>query len=94
MDEINDGGQAFPLDGHPTKQEGKPVRHPGMSLRDYFAAHAMAAIIADWSAQATRQANAEGQHSEMRIAELSYEFADAMLLARVERLKGCPEVSA
>jgi len=47
-----------------------PVRHKGMTLRDYFAAKAMQAIANDsWS-------------SEDAIATYSYLIADAMLKER------------
>ena len=59
------GGQAFPLlFTHATTQEG-------MTLRDYFAAKAMQAVIARGD-----DTNRPG------MAEWSYAMADAMLKAR------------
>lgn len=49
-------------------------RHPGMSLRDYFAAQAMQAFIAQVP---NRQA----------IVSLSYEMADAMLEERNQKVE-------
>lgn len=64
-----DGGQAFPL--------SVAYREPGMSLRDYFAAQAMAACVgADSSTNQNYGANPE------KVATYAYEFADAMLKER------------
>jgi hypothetical protein len=77
MSEIKNGGPAFPVqtsdseNGHQcTPNEWK---FPGMSLRDYFAAKAMQAIIRDYN-----------QFSH--VASDSYQIADAMLVER-ERTK-------
>jgi hypothetical protein len=51
-------------------QHAKPL-HPGMTLRDYFAAKAMQSLITD-------------RDTYMAIAKASYEMADAMLKAREE----------
>lgn len=86
---MNDGGSAFPntatSDGHATNT------YQGMSLRDYFAAKAMQAIVsnpecqrltakqygerADGSREYFEETNADG------IAENAYFMADAMLKA-------------
>lgn len=66
MNQINDGGRAFPITG--THED---VLEAGMSLRDYFAAKAMPAVY---------QRVESGGFA--RVAELSYEMADAMLKAR------------
>lgn len=54
-----------------------PIRHQGMSLRDYFAAKAMEGIYAS---------NTEHDHEDAHIfdavAEAAYKQADAMLKAR------------
>lgn len=82
---INDGGSAFPInivlrsDGI----SGAPIKSqlmPGMTIRDYFAAKAMQSIISD----------PRNMHPKFNlfkdplegIAEVSYKFADAMLLER------------
>lgn len=63
---------AFP---HPLANE----RHPGMTLRDYFAAKAMQADITsdNWN-------GLEDSDPEL-IAAMAYEMADAMLRAREAR---------
>ena len=81
----NDGGPAFPhqydhvlyFADDPTKpaQTIKGVWTGGMSLRDYFAAKALPALI-------TAAAIANNPVPDDRIAELSYGMADAMLAAR------------
>lgn len=65
---INTGGPAFPT----LPEHGFNSGEPGMTLRDYFAAKAMAAFI--------------GQHvdagGDLHLATESYAVADAMLAAR------------
>lgn len=72
MAEIKDGGPAFPRDH---AHDG----HNGMTLRDYFAARAMAALLTrvdvvagDYVTNATPDQGAKD----------AYRFADAMLRAR------------
>lgn len=70
----NDGGPAFPvIESHPvygTRVDG------GMSLRDYFAGQALAAILTHESAY---------EHSgESQVARMAYMQADAMLAIRNE----------
>lgn len=75
MSNPNDGGPAFPQPGvyDASREQVYPVGAyydaGGMSLRDYFAAKAMAAI------------HAEYQSWEM-VAEQAYKSADAMLAQR------------
>ena len=69
MSKPNDGGDAFPCNG--TR---------GMSLRDYFAAKAMQAIIAaghkySWDESAISD-------EDVYSAKHAYQCADAMLVAR------------
>lgn len=62
MDAKNDGGPASPTpDGYV---------HPGMSLRDYFAAAALQGILA------------RSPETNQMTAEDAYGYADAMLKAR------------
>ena len=63
---INDGGPAFPRTGWPNET--------GMTLRDYFAAKAMQALIPSGQSIDT-----------MKYAESAYALADAMLKARGEK---------
>jgi hypothetical protein len=50
-----------------------PIRHPGMDLRDYFAAKIMQGILANSNIQ---------NLSNEKLATESYELADAMMEAR------------
>lgn len=73
---IKDGGPAFPADE--LHDQTPPYRHllasQGMSLRDYFAAKAMAPLTA--STKSGREVDAKG------MAREAYMIADAMLAAR------------
>lgn len=62
----NDGGPAFPGGWY----------QPGMSLRDYFAAKAMAAILTH------RDAFEDSGESE--VARMAYNQADAMLAVKAK----------
>ena len=81
MSAINDGGYAFPIpDTHYPNGE---VHYgtPGMTLRDYFAAKAMQALIG----QPARWANSAGSLKMSEndyLGAFSYGMADAMLKAR------------
>jgi hypothetical protein len=79
MSEINTGGPAFP--GVRWVQQGDKVNPEGMTLRDYFAAKAMQAMLTLEQLQMRlgRDINME------QIAGASYEWADAMLKARGEK---------
>lgn len=76
MNEIDDGGPAFPADLRLVAHETS-----GMSLRDWFAGQALAAF--------TREFEKEQFHSNegncVTISEKCYQMADAMLKARGER---------
>lgn len=87
---INDGGPAFPvweLNGH-----GQPeMTGFGMTLRDYFAAKAMAALIAEpvgegWTGTAVHWTDQLQMHTQMSgpdiFAHAAYMMADAMIKAR------------
>jgi hypothetical protein len=81
MSEIKDGGQAFPV------QHENGFTVDGMTLRDYFAAKAMAAMITASIGEANRveianQANNRGMELKDSVAAAAYEHADAMLRAR------------
>jgi len=70
MSDINDGGPAFP---HWDPQDGpQGAVHNGMSLRDYFAAHAPAPFP-DWNG---------GERNTRSIVKWRYYYADAMLKQR------------
>lgn len=72
MTEKDTGGPAFPYEEfeHGFHQD-TVVKHPGMTLRDWFAGQAMAALI---TKSACRSAAA--------TAATAYEYADAMLAER------------
>jgi hypothetical protein len=75
---INDGGPAYPV-------SGPNGDHPGMSLRDYFAAKAMPAIM-----MAADQAFIAGHRGDRvptlnEYAKDAYRIADAMLKAREQQ---------
>jgi hypothetical protein len=73
---VEDGGAAFPV-VHP---DGSGVQYFGMSIRDYFAAKAMAALTPvyweDFESFGT------GKELTACLVETAYEMADAMLLQR------------
>lgn len=69
MDKINDGGPAFPTSN---------AQAEGMTLRDYFAAKAMGALVGT-------EMFTEGQLMDHEVAGHAYAMADAMLKAREAR---------
>jgi hypothetical protein len=86
-----DGGSAFPLDVAWVLNPGKrgliqATDAKGMTLRDYFAAQAMTALLSQMTY------GNQGQHCAMydpndraqavTLAHLAYQAADAMLKAR------------
>lgn len=85
MSEIKDGGPAFPSGEEVTEIRADGTRYtyaaaPGMTLRDYFAAKAMAAHISRFQAEE----NSIDFPRDDTIAQWAYEHADAMLRARGE----------
>lgn len=84
MDNSKDGGCAFP---QPCTEDGYAANTPyqiaggGMSLRDYFAAKAMAAYLPGC-----------GTASMSRVSQVAYEMADAMLAARDEQSTAAPDI--
>lgn len=77
---INNGGPAFPA---VFSGKGKilPEEHSGMTLRDYFAAKAMQAIIAKFPPVRTDK-DPDIESDLIEIADGAYVYADAMLAAR------------
>ena len=75
MSKIETGGPAFP-GLHPSKE----CRHndEGMTLRDYFAAKAMTALIEKCAAYDP----ISEKKTQNLVAKFSYMFSDAMLEAR------------
>jgi hypothetical protein len=87
MSNHNDGGPAFPFICQDHSKYQTAI--PGMTIRDYFAAKAMAAIIAK---QPLGRATPENEESLAAWAEAcamatvgAYMYADAMLRAREEK---------
>ncbi len=66
MAEIKDGGPAFPTTGVVIDYA---ISYDGMTLRDYFAAKAMAELI-------------EKHDLDKDVARFAYQIADAMLAER------------
>lgn len=83
MSERDNGGPAFP------KPNKYPCEQDGMSLRDYFAAHALAGMAANesWVAYARGCIRGDGgSHHDARAwtATEAYGLADAMLAERAK----------
>lgn len=89
MTQKNTGGPAFPGKVNVPDMEDvntgealtfREEDHPGMTLRDYFAANA----LIKWSEMITLQVgNEDGNKTQMKVvAEICYAFADAMIEAR------------
>ncbi len=78
-DTNNDGGPAFPCNTENNTNAGACYPSHGMALRDYFAAKAMSVMATG----AMRQGNNHVHREDFdQLAEISYEMADAMLIAR------------
>jgi hypothetical protein len=77
MNTTNDGGPAFPIGATPEEWGN------GMTLRDYFAARAMPALIADYCREAREVGWQPNWHDGIAID--SYKIADAMIRAREVR---------
>lgn len=79
MSNTNNGGPAFP---QPDMSADVDViqGHPGMTLRDYFAAKAMSAYIATYPCPGLEYN--EPQPAACDIAADAYAMANAMLSAR------------
>ena len=86
---IDDGGLAFPgtryqqvgtVADHGFSDDDSPtfdeVRHPGMSLRDWFAGQALASIMQDKAVWDCRK------DERYDVAVRMYDWADAMIAAR------------
>ena len=81
MEQINDGGPAFPQSETLYEDGAELCReaHGGMTLRDWFAGQALVGIgtwlpVTDWPATIAEQNAIRAQHA--------YSVADAMIAAR------------
>ena len=73
---MKNGGPAFPSED--TMNGGES----GMSLRDYFAAHALPAMVAIVNRSSTLHPDATPAEVYAKAAEHAYAMADAMLAER------------
>lgn len=73
----NDGGPAFPSEGEFITESGMRDPQQGMTLRDYFAAHASDADVKVAIAIASAETSKTISRQEAR-----YRHADVMLAAR------------
>ncbi len=82
---IKDGGSAFPVAITPEME----IEQNGMSIRDFFAAQALAGIMANGNPDAATMFDYKARESKrtsaQQIALTCYELADAMI---AEREKG------
>lgn len=76
MTKINNGGPAFPVPLNPGESYQSHALCDGMTLRDYFAAKALAAVWRDIPDDADRA------QALIELGVHAYEMADAMLAAR------------
>ena len=77
----NDGGPAFPADYLVMKNKDPDLcfrREGGMTLRDYFAAHALAHI----DAVAVAKISEPKSEIPINLARMAYGIADAMIAER------------
>jgi len=82
-----DGGPAFPYAFH-IESEKEIIVNPGMTLRDYFAAAAIAPILVAQCKLAEHGVIKDYNTVAHEIAVTVYDLVDAML---AERAKGVPE---
>ena len=77
MSKQDNSGPAFPRDH---ASDG----HNGMTLRDYFAAKALAGMLSDHTTDCDYRVGETYEEFATAVAESAYIFADAMLKARTE----------
>jgi hypothetical protein len=95
MSKRGNGGHAFPTDAY--YDERRHGVEEGMSLRDYFAAKALAGWLASFDGDTPHPAVLLGADDEVEtkqerarrrcasLAQMSYDLADAMLAERGKR---------
>lgn len=80
-----DGGPAFPSVWMDRDSCGELVpreQYAGMTLRDWFAGQALAALFQTTPTDNPYLGNPEGRSLEVWVASAAYDYADAMLRAR------------
>jgi hypothetical protein len=79
MSSRDDGGPAFPM-----VNELGVIHHSGMTLRDWFAANAMSAMVTKHDGEYSSGDDARGvpKQNAVWFARAAYRLADAMLEAR------------
>jgi hypothetical protein len=83
MSKIDDGGAAFPKSDC-IEPDMEPIRYSdGMTLRDYFAAAALQAIVSNFQPQEVADI-ASGAIRLDGTPKAAYTIADAMIAARKE----------
>ena len=85
MEKTITGGAAFPDPGRAqSAKQRETLTETGMTLRDYFAARALSALVGhpDTFAVMLDSAKEKGQEGAAYTAATAYELADAMLAAR------------
>lgn len=83
MSKKEDGGAAFPREFSTSGDYTDSPKHPaqtGMTLRDYFAAKAIAALIGFPDKMDINR----GANAVPKLAAWAYEYADAMLAERAK----------
>lgn len=89
MNRINDGGPAFAaagvyVDDNMSAREIE-ASQAGMSLRDFFAAHALAGILShsELMTACVYAGERDGRPPRDVVTEAAYRYADSMIAARV-----------
>lgn len=83
---VRDGGPAFPSDElHQAADTDVYQQFQGMTLRDYFAAKAMQAMVnSEFEMYAVEHKHPGGMGVGERWAQQAYQMADAMLAERAK----------
>jgi hypothetical protein len=80
MSARDDGGPAFPVNTANDGNGGACFPATGMSLRDYFAGEAMAALIS----RPDKDPQHRGILAVPKMTQYAYEYADAMIAERAK----------
>lgn len=94
MNHPKDGGAAFPVPAVNFVQGNEGIHYPpharGMSLRDYFAAKAMQALVAsgDFGGFVKHRSAVDIECMTVDTSITAYQIADAMIAARGGKANG------